>query len=176
MSCSRNETQGRQSRWAPKSSHHRLQRGGGQPRPAPPAGLGRGLGLRHHPRGRTLDQRRDLIHSSPRSPRGVRAAMPGVGLCVGGLSVCWRRVVYVSACWPRGLRCTHIGFDSSHRRRQLDNRPWFWPLARLLLCLHPPLPSAGVSIVMERERQQNDRTLVNDIPGSGAGSGAAGSG
>ena len=27
--------------------------------------------------------------------------------------------------------------------------------------LHPLLPSAGVSIAMERERQQNDRTLAD---------------
>ena len=35
------------------------------------------------------------------------------------------------------------------------------PLTRLLsFCCSPPLPSAGVSIVMDRERQQND-SLAN---------------
>ena len=29
-----------------------------------------------------------------------------------------------------------------------------------VILLHPPIPSVGVSIVMERERQQND-SLVN---------------
>ena len=33
--------------------------------------------------------------------------------------------------------------------------------ARLPFCCTPPLPLAGVSIAMERERQQNDRTLAN---------------
>ena len=36
-----------------------------------------------------------------------------------------------------------------------------WPLTRLPFCWHPPLPLVGVSTVMERERQQNDRTLAN---------------
>ena len=36
------------------------------------------------------------------------------------------------------------------------------PLPRVLpFLLHPPLRSVGASIAMERERQQNDRTLVN---------------
>ena len=30
-----------------------------------------------------------------------------------------------------------------------------------VILLHPPLHLVSVSIVMERERQQNDRTLVN---------------
>ena len=30
-----------------------------------------------------------------------------------------------------------------------------------LILLHPPPPTVGVSIAMERGRQQNDRTLVN---------------
>ena len=33
-------------------------------------------------------------------------------------------------------------------------------LTRTVILLHPPLPLVGVSIVMERERQQND-SLVN---------------
>ena len=33
-----------------------------------------------------------------------------------------------------------------------------------VILLHPPLPVAGVSIVMERERQQND-SLVDGYPG-----------
>ena len=36
-------------------------------------------------------------------------------------------------------------------------------VAATAIPLHPPLPLAGVSIAMERERQQNDRTPANCI-------------
>ena len=55
----------------------------------------------------------------------------------------------------------------THKAKALS----YWPPIRrvvvflavdeTVILLHPPLPLVGVSIVMERERQQNDRTLAN---------------
>ena len=64
-----------------------------------------------------------------------------------------------------------------HRRADLPthrDRVEDVDLARLavdetVILLHPPLPLVGVSIVMERERQQNDRTLANGYSRRGRG-------
>ena len=48
------------------------------------------------------------------------------------------------------------------RVEQSSMRLWLLSVApdETVILLHPPIPSVGVSIVMERERQQND-SLVN---------------
>ena len=70
---------------------------------------------------------------------------------------------------------THAGFARRFERRgqmtaavRVDStgRSWLGPpsnACETVILLHPPLPLAGVSIVMERERQQND-SLVNAWP------------
>ena len=42
-----------------------------------------------------------------------------------------------------------------------DGIPYHLAVDETVILLHPPLPSAGLSIAMKRERPQNDRTLVN---------------
>ena len=45
---------------------------------------------------------------------------------------------------------------------------------KTVILLHPPLPLVGASIVMGRERQQSDGTLVNGELGLGGVAGAEG--
>ena len=45
--------------------------------------------------------------------------------------------------------------DAPHVWRCVPSAAWKVAVGETVILLHPPLPSVGVSIVMERERQQN---------------------
>ena len=59
------------------------------------------------------------------------------------------------------LSSQHYYLRWIHRGSRSGDRGASAAVDETVTLLHPPLPLVGVSIVMERERQQND-SLVND--------------
>ena len=82
---------------------------------------------------------------------------------------------YLQHCGLQRQTCEGVGAVTTKQRRKMeeiaaltmhplpdaDAMDFRYPWARLSFCCTLPLPLVGVSIAMERESQQNDRTLAN---------------